>query len=164
MTQAKINKVEIADNVFSRLTEDTVQFYIDKKYEKKFVQDNFTPKRTAQRKRCKCPIPKRLDETDDDADEDDVHNEKLKKKTVKMQRCLRPQFPPALGNRIDICNGRFPKHPDELVREAKEGGIRPWHLILAIILTAIITALIVFFIVKLCCGEKNVSRAVSPTA
>ena len=161
MSQSDIESVDISKNFFGTFQKDTIEYKIsdeDEKYTRDFVVDKFAPKMVSSRDPCKCPIP--------EANEEDEY-EKNKSNYLTMMglmklECLSPQYPPVMGKREEICKGNYPKPVKERLEEAKK-GIKPWHLILAILLSIMITAIVVFVIVRFCCTpEESKSRSVSP--
>ena len=156
MKEDDIKDVVIMKNWFGNfLHMDTMKLKIDSEYGNDFVMNKFTPNETSSQRPCRCPIPKE----DEDAEDED----KLALKVIETQRCLSPKFPPVLGSRIEICKGNYPKSLEEQLDE--RGNIKPWHLVLAIIVSIILTAVMVFLIVKFCCmSEESKSRSVTPEA
>ena len=156
MKADQIEKVNLSKNMFSKLQKETIKYKIDEKYDKAFAVKTFTAAENSNRKPCKCPIEK-IEENDDD----DI-NVNLTMRAMNMQKCLSPLHPPVLGKRENICAGRYPRSAAEKLEDAKK-GIKPWHLILAILLSIIVTAVVVFVIVRFCCmSDENKSRTVSP--
>ena len=142
-------------NQLGKLNKDTIKYKIDEKYDKKFAMKTFAAVGTSNRKPCKCPIPK--------ANDDDDINANLTMGALNMQECLSPKYPPVLGKRADICAGKYPKSLSEKLEDSS--NIRPWHLVLAVLLTIIITAIMVFVVVRFCCmPEEAKSRSVTPDA
>ena len=155
MKANQIKDVKIMKNQLGKLNKDTIKYKIDEKYDKKFAMKTFAAVGTSNRKPCKCPIPK--------ANDDDDINANLTMGALNMQECLSPKYPPVLGNRADICAGKYPKSLSEKLEDSS--NIRPWHLVLAVLLTIIITAIMVFVIVRFCCmPEEAKSRSVTPDA
>jgi hypothetical protein len=154
MKADQIDKVNITKNLFGKLQKETIKYKIDEKYEKEFAVKRFTAEGNSNRKPCKCPI----EEIDKDAD----INVNLTMRALNMQKCLSPLHPPVLGKREDICEGRYPRSAAEKLEDAQK-GIKPWHLVLAILLSIIVTAVVVFVIVRFCCMSDEIkSRTVSP--
>lgn len=161
MSKSDIEAVNIKKNFFGRFQKQTIKYVIDDSYSfysRNFVVDKFVPKEISSRTPCQCPIPEPIDE---DEYEKEMSNN-LTMIGLMKQECLSPQYPPVMGKREDICNGKYPKPIKDRLEDAKK-GIKPWHLILAILLSIMITAIIVFVIVRFCCTpEESKSRAVSP--
>ena len=161
MSQSDIESVDISKNFFGTFQKDTIDFKIsdeDEKYTRDFIVDKFVPKMVSSREPCKCPIPAANEE---DEWETSKSNNLTMMGLMKLE-CLSPQYPPVMGKREEICKGKYPKPVKERLEEAKK-GIKPWHLILAILLSIMITAIVVFVIVRFCCTpEESKSRSVSP--
>jgi len=166
MSQSDIESVDITKNFFGKFQKDTIDFKIsdepedddkDLRYTQEFVVDKFTPKMVSSSDPCKCPIP---EPSEDDEYETSKSNNLTMTALMKLE-CLSPQYPPVIGQREEICKGNY-KTVKQRLEEAKK-GIKPWHLILAILLSIMITAIVVFVIVRFCCTpEESKSRSVSP--
>ena len=164
MSKSDIKAVDISKNFFGRFKKETINFVIsddDDMYPREFIVDKFAPKEVSSRELCKCPIPNPI-EDDDNAYGESISNNLTMIALMKAD-CLSPQHHmPVMGKREDICMGKYPKPVKDRLEEAKR-GIKPWHLILAILLSIMITAITVFVIVRFCCTpEESKSRAVSP--
>ena len=164
MSKSDIKAVDISKNFFGRFKKETINFVIsddDDMYPREFIVDKFAPKEVSSRELCKCPIPNPI-EDDDNAYGESISNNLTMIALMKAD-CLSPQHHmPVMGKREDICMGKYPKPVKDRLEEAKR-GIKPWHLILAILLSIMITAITVFVIVRFCCTpEESKSRTVSP--
>ena len=165
MSKSDIEAANIAKNFFGRFKKETIKYIIDDSYEfysKDFVVDKFAPKEISSRTPCQCPIPKPTDDDAYEMEKPEKISNHLTMIGLMKEDCLSPQYPPVMGKREDICNGKYPKPIKDRLEDAKK-GIKPWHLILAILLSIMITAIVVFVIVRFCCTpEESKSRAVSP--